>query len=360
MYRSTTSRARRGPVALLLFVIALVASGCYKSDIGVKVNDDGSGTVDIKVAIDPDAVKQLNEQFGGDTGDIGDAVDPCDEIQTESQDTSGLPPGTEVEPYEDDGFCGVHISAPFEAGTDIGSFISNDIMGAGEEDSTVTFQDFTITDDGNGSWTFSATTVASSDAAGMDTSLFESFMKDASSIVRIDLPGKTVESNADREEDGYLVWDLDPLGENRTLSARTEPGEDDGGTGVGGGSGGGDDDGGGTSAVVWIVVGVLVVAAVVGGVFLWRRGKSRPAPATPGGPGAPVGSAYAPPTGAPFGAADPAPAATPATPSAPAAAATPAGDGPQWDAQRGAYIQWDAAGSRWMQYDDAAKEWRPL
>jgi len=51
-----------------------------------------------------------------------------------------------------------------------------------------------------------------------------------------------------------------------------------------------------------------------------------------------------------------------ATAPQPAAAPQPAPDasGPQWDAQRNAYIQWDPAGGRWMTYDDNAAEWKPI
>jgi hypothetical protein len=50
------------------------------------------------------------------------------------------------------------------------------------------------------------------------------------------------------------------------------------------------------------------------------------------------------------------------TQQAPAAPPQPAPDasGPQWDAQRNAYIQWDPAGRRWLTYDDGAAEWRPI
>jgi hypothetical protein len=293
---------RRARFAVALAVLPLVLTGCYRSDFRIKVNDDGSGSVDIVVAIDPEQLQELAEQFG-DEGEFG--ADPCAELRTESEDTSTLPEGADVEPYDEDGYCGVRVKADFPADTDIQSFVLDDLDFGASEDSPVGFESFVIERDGDG-WRFEATTVGATGTEGADAGLLSGFLGDASNIVRVELPGHVVDENADRVEDGSLVWDLDVLGDARTLAARSEPGE-----------------GGGGSGVLWIVLGAVVVAAAaVIGLVLWRRGHARPAPGAP----APAG---------------PAPA-------------------PQWDPQRNAYVQWDPAGDRWMQYDDAAGEWGPL
>ena len=51
----------------------------------------------------------------------------------------------------------------------------------------------------------------------------------------------------------------------------------------------------------------------------------------------------------------PPPQAAAPQPQAPA----PAG-GPQWDAQRNAYVQWDPAQQGWFQFDNATQQWRPI
>lgn len=68
--------------------------------------------------------------------------------------------------------------------------------------------------------------------------------------------------------------------------------------------------------------------------------------------------------GAPSGSFAPGPAAgafggpQPAQPVAqPVAAPAP---GPQWDAQRNAWLQYDPAQQRWLQFDDATQQWMPL
>lgn len=314
---------------------ALLLSSCYRSDFGVTVNDDGSGQVDIVLAVDPERLQQLAEQFGEDTG-LGD--DPCAEIRSESETADGLPEGAEIEPYDEDGFCGVHVTAPFEAGTDISSFVLDDLAIGSEADSPVVFDSFVIERDGEG-WRFDATTGASSDTGGLDPGIVQQFLEDASNTVRVKLPGKVIENDADRTEDGHLVWDLDLLGSSRTLHALTGPG------------GGGDDSG--QSVWLWVALAAAAVVAVVVGVLLWRRSHSR----TPPRPTSPTPDA----SGSQFGGPDPTTAsqndlgAEIAAPPGP-----PAADGPQWDAQRQAYIQWDPAGNRWMQYDDGAGEWKPL
>ena len=56
-------------------------------------------------------------------------------------------------------------------------------------------------------------------AAGMVAALVES----AFFRVRVSLPGEVTEHNADRIENGVLVWELDLMDEERrTLSARSE------------------------------------------------------------------------------------------------------------------------------------------
>jgi hypothetical protein len=326
MRHRSTSPTRRCVLALATLALAFVLSGCYRSDLGVTVEDDGSGKVDFTFAIDPEQLASLSEQLGEDASGLGD--DPCSAIGEQSADMSTLPEGTEVEPYEEDGFCGVHITTPFEAGTDIGAFVLGDLEFSASEDSPTSFESFVIERDGDG-WRFEATTAAPSDTGGFDSGLLSGFLGDASNIVRVKLPGEVVEEDADRVDDGALVWDLDPLGESRTLSARTEP----------------DGDGGGSN-LLWIILGAVAVAAVVVVVALWLRNRNRTPPAAPGG----TPMSATPPTAPPVADAPP---MADAPPVADAAA-------PQWDAERGAYIQWDAAGGRWMQYDQGAGEWRPL
>jgi hypothetical protein len=350
---------RRARLLLPLLVLAFVATGCFRQDLGVTVNDDGSGSVSMLVAFNPEAMSQFTDELGEAAGEMPE--DPCADIESSaSEDASGLPDGASVEPYREGDFCGVILTAGFESVDELdetlGTLFSNT-----ESQGLASFQSFTIEQDGDG-WVFEAVPLdTGSETGGMDTGMFEDMLDGASNVVRVKLPGRQVDHNADRiDGDGTLIWNLDVLGDTRTLQARTEPGDPitdevltDAGEDVGGEIGsadgaGGDDDGG--SSVVWIVLGVLVVAAAVVGFVLWQRNKSKATPAMAGGPVA---------TGPPLQPTDAASAG--ASPTGPTTAASaPASDGPQWDAQRNAYIQWDAAGGRWLQYDDTTKEWTPI
>ena len=369
---------RRASSLFIVVVLALVLTSCYRSDLQIEVNDDGSGTYTQVIAINPEAFTEAAEQFGGSGEDAGIPEDPCEEMQSSADTEAGeLPSGVEIEPYRDGDFCGIKFTAEF-ADVDELEDLFGEISSETESQGFGTLESFTIERDGDG-WFFEATPAASSDSSGTDMGMFDDFLEGASNVVRVKLPGKQVEHNADRiDGDGTMIWNLDVLGDTRTLTARTEPGDPitdevltDAGEEVaadlGGGGGGGSDDGG--SSTVWIILGLVVVAAAVVGFVLWKRkGGGSPTPAIAGMPGASTGvQGGVPPTdsgtyGMPV---TPPAAETPTATAAPEAQAAatssaPTASGPQWDPQRNAYIQWDPAGNRWMQYDDTAKEWKPL
>src|SRR5690606_8843488 len=104
---------------LLLVVLAVALSGCYRSDTSIEVNDDGSGTFTMIAAIDREAFGQLGG-LGMLEDESGDAVDenadPCEQVQADADSSADeLPPGTTVEAYEDGNFCGVTISTEFSS-----------------------------------------------------------------------------------------------------------------------------------------------------------------------------------------------------------------------------------------------------
>src|SRR5690606_41417980 len=78
----------------ILIAAVLVATGCYRSDIAIDVDDDGSGTFQMVFALDRDAWSQLGA-FGmlGDEStaeDFGD--DPCGQIRAEIEGSSASLP----------------------------------------------------------------------------------------------------------------------------------------------------------------------------------------------------------------------------------------------------------------------------
>lgn len=374
---------RRVRAVLSLLAAVAVLAGCYRTDMAIHVDDDGSGSFEIVFAIDREAW----ERFGGsgllfdeETGeDFGD--DPCGQIRAQIESSAEeVPAGTEVKPYEQDGFCGVQMRGEFSSIDQLDELLIDADDG--------TFSTFTLERDGD-AWVFEAEPLPTEDAGEMVG--FEELMQGASNVFRLRLPGRQVDHNADRiDDDGTLIWNLGVTGETRTLRARTEPGDPirgqtltPAGEDIPGQLGGDGDDDGGSSAL-WIGLGLLVVVAAVVGLVLWQRTRTKtppvvaappaaaggPAAVDPTAPYAPQGSPTVPPApGAPAAPTAPAepPVAQerPAAPSAPSRSSAPTApqapsSGPQWDPQRGAYIQWDPVGNRWLQYDDAGKEWKPI
>ncbi len=267
---------------VMLALVALVSTACFKIDIKVTVNDDGSGRVEGLLAIDAEAAAEIADVFGSGFEEEGaEAEIPSrDELCGDFVDDTDVPEGAEVEPYEEGDFCGVRYSADFTA-EELDAALS-DVSG---EDG-----DFVIRRDGDG-WRFDATLA---EDASEEADFFPAeLLGDPEFTVRVKLPGRQVEHNADRiESDGTLVWDVDFLDPGEPLFARTEPG-----TPI---TGSGGDDGG--SNTVLIVVLVVVIAAAAFGGFLWWRNRSAAAPAIPPGtPGVPPPTEppTEPPTGPP-------------------------------------------------------------
>ena len=364
---------RRFRFLLVAAVVAILVTGCIRSDLTVTVNDDGSGSYTAIVAFNPKAIAQLAQLGGQSTGALG--TDPCKEIRDSAKENQGqLPTGAKVENYSDGDFCGVKITAPFAAGDNPSDAISKALGGinsASEGFSGVGLDTFSIKKSGTG-WQFEAKPSGASNGASSsagDAALAKQFLQGASSIVRIKLPGRVVEKDANVDAidgDGVLIWNLDLTGETRTLKARTEAGvpitnktyTDAGkklpnikGAGTDASSTGGDSS---RSKAPWIIGGVAVVAAIVGFV-LWRKSKSG-APAMAAGamvPPAPMASPVMSPAAAPV-----AERTEPVGASSTASSVEPGQ--PQWDAARDTYVLWDAGSSKWLQYDNAAGAWKPI
>ena len=202
---------RRLPVALLVALCAFVLAGCIRVELSFTVDEDGSGTVGMLAAFD-EALLGLSDQSADDLfGDIDD-----------------LPPGAVVDEYREDGFVGRIVSVPvpdMTQGADSLSGVFEGTESGAFETTDAPDYVFVREDDG---WRFTMDVPPLGEdlddengdfAAGMVAALMES----AFFRVRVSLPGEVTEHNADRIEDGVLVWELNAMGkEPRTLSARSE------------------------------------------------------------------------------------------------------------------------------------------
>lgn len=214
--------------ALLLATLALALTGCLRVQLTFTVHEDGSGVVGMLMAVD--------EALLGLTGES------AEDILGEGAD---LPAGATTETYEQDGFVGQLVTVPVADMTRLNEFLG------GAEAVTESAEDFRFTREGDG-WRFATTVPAGEDLTGEDGDMDLAGLlgEDAFFRIRVALPGEVTEHNADRVEDGLLVWEIDwTSSEPRPLSAVSRPR-----------SGGGTDVG---FVVVLAGVAALVVLAVV-------------------------------------------------------------------------------------------------
>ncbi len=194
---------RRLPFALLMALCAFLLAGCIRVEVTFTVNEDGSGAVDTVVAVD-EALLALSDES---VADLAPNIDD-------------LPPGAVVDEYHEDGFVGQVVSVPFPDMV----LAADSLRGVNE---ATEGWDWGFAREGD-SWRFTMAVSPQGEelagengdfAAGLATALVES----AEFRVRVSLPGEIAEHNADRVENGALVWDLDFMStEPRTLSARSQ------------------------------------------------------------------------------------------------------------------------------------------
>ena len=368
--------------AVVLAMVAFVATGCIRSDLNIQVNDDGSGTYTLLFAVNPKALSGLSGlgALGGGSGSGGtvpNAADLCKELQSAESVGGGsgdpLPKGAKVENYNDGDFCGVRITVPFAAGDDVGRSIQEATGGLESSvGSATSFDSFTLKRSGDG-WIFEAVQSDAGLGTGTESlgalgdNMTKQLLKDFSVVVRVKLPGRQVlsASNPDKiDGSGTMIWNVDPTAP-KTLTARTEKGSPitdkvltDAGKSLGAAPGSSSSSGGGSGAAVAVLV-VLVLLAGAAAFFLLRRRNATPAMAGGPGPAVAGGPGPAVPPYSPYSPAMPTQPPTDQT--APLASpAAPAPEGPVWDAARGAYVHRDPATGRMLVYDQAAAAWKPL
>jgi len=252
-------RRRSSGLARLVVVsglTALVATGCFRVHVRIDVEDDGSGTVEGLTALNTDyfTADQDGVVVEGPEGVVTSPFPSRDEVCEEFRADQDIPPGVDVEPYDEGAFCGFTYHSEFADGE-----IHQVLQGT---------EDLVLERDGDG-WRFVATVEDSSD----DDLFPVEALAEIELLLRLKLPGRQVEHNADRiESDGTLVWDIDLADPPDVLFARTEPGQPITGSTAG------------TSWLVWGGLGLVAVAAAVSLLLLRRPtapsqdGQSSPTP----------------------------------------------------------------------------------
>ena len=202
MRRTRTALRKVRGLTLLLAVTAFAMVGCIRYELGFVVNNDGSGTMSVLLAI--------SDQISAMTGMSTEDALPLD--------PSALP-GTAVEEYSEDGFSGMRVTVPFASLQQLGFFM-------GTEQADALTNEFDLRPDGQGGWSFSTVLVPAAEAAGPQAAQAQALppelLQGGWARIRVQLPGTIAEHNADRIENGVLVWDIDLTStEPRTLTATT-------------------------------------------------------------------------------------------------------------------------------------------
>lgn len=193
MKRTRSGTTLRGMLgwALLLPLAVLVTTGCFRIEMSFVVNDDGSGVVAYTIGTS-DEFTALTDSSGGEL------------------DEEGLPPGAVAREYSEDGYTGYVITVPFTDYAEIRPVLTEFHQ---EGDFEIDLPD--ISQDENGDWRFSMTSsslISEDDGSGdlLDIDpLMAGFLADGWFRVRAKLPGEIAEHNADRVENGELVWQID-------------------------------------------------------------------------------------------------------------------------------------------------------
>lgn len=264
---------RLAPRLAMLALLPLALAGCFRVDLGIAVNDDGSGTMRMLVAFDQNLlglIQGLGDSTNGDGSADGEAASPPDPFDLlGGLDPADLPPDVSIEPYQEDEFVGATIAFEFAATDDVAAAIEDALAAtaAGSpfgNDTSAPLEGLILRKEEDGGWRFEAS-VPSPTAGedGLDASMAALLLGNASFTVRMRLPGEVVETNADeRGADGELIWHIDPQGDDRMLTARTQPG------------------GGGPHALVVGGAALATVLAVVALGYWVRRRTAAPAVAT--------------------------------------------------------------------------------
>ena len=185
-------------LTLLLSLSVFALTGCLRFELGLSVNEDGSGVLRTIVA--------MSDEFTQSSGI------PADEVI----DTSDFPAGATVTAYQDDGYTGFDVAMPFADLSEMTALLSN--FDTQETGATSVYDVLELAQNPSG-WQFTMTVPPFAEQGEVvpDGMLDGTWFR-----IRVALPGEIADHNADRVEDGAFVWDMDLAGTTpRELTAST-------------------------------------------------------------------------------------------------------------------------------------------
>ena len=231
-------------LTLLALLLTVVATACkIETNFHARINASGSGVIIAEVGMDEEAQTFLLTGENTDPFEGNDLSD-CVGART-SEDQRGELHFWVIE-------CDIASLEEFEA-----TMTSTENTFMQSFDITVTDSLVTVT----GSAT--AEESLGEDTEGFDPSVLEDSI---SANLRITMPGRIIEHNADSVDGNTLTWEIPILGGTLNVSAQSDPR----GTPAGGGSGG---------FPIWLIVVIVVVVLLA--LYLFMQSKKKGAAASP-------------------------------------------------------------------------------
>ena len=330
-------------------VLALLTAGCIRSTSTLVVHDDGSGTGDVVIAVDPEALSAQADQTAGFLAAQVAAAD-AEQICTlfvEAAVPAALPPTATINNYDEDGFCGRRIQFTFADEAGLISALTT--LGG---DQAATANDIVLRQE-QGDWIFEAPLVGVTgaiedvaDSFSLPQPLLSAALGQADVTYVVTLPGEAVDGahNADAVDGGTFTWNVDLTDPPEQLLARTSPS-------AGGGS---------LLPLILLAVVVTALAGAAGLVVVNRNRQATPTPVQTG-PGAateqssPSTTAWTQ-TAPPASVSSPQPTRSQGPASGPNPAEPVAAE-PRWDDERQAWVA-DHPVEGLLVHDDDSSTWR--
>jgi len=207
----------------------MLLAGCGRLEIGVTLQEDGSGVLVLDVGVTRAAL----HQFTGES----ESLAPL--LRASSLDPDALPSDVTYEATRTDDEVGARLTIPFAAGNDVATEIDRAFGQLAEDAGSLVgagglFESFTLVRDDSG-WRFAAATAGSDRPDGISAL----FLLNSTLTFRLELPGEVVAHDADEvTSSGALSWRLSLDGSSRELTATTRD-VGDGGISMGAMAGGG-------------------------------------------------------------------------------------------------------------------------
>jgi hypothetical protein len=231
-------------LSLLLVAVALAAVGCLRSTTTIEVAGEGSGQVEMEVAVDAQAVVDQ----AGQGLPLPDALAPQDtaavcDLVAEATGELRLPADAATEGFEDGGQCGQRISFAFADPVQLTEILET--LSGRDAPEPILRQD-------GSRWLFASPVIRPLDLPlGQQDLLMDSFAGRQEVRYEVTLPGRSDgENNADSVDGGTFTWELSGDDPRTRLQAQT------------------DVNAGGGPPLLVVLAGGLLLAALAGGAVL--------------------------------------------------------------------------------------------